>query len=49
MKLKIYQVDAFAAGLFKGNPAAIVPLTRWLADELLQQIAMENKIGRAHV
>jgi PhzF family phenazine biosynthesis protein len=45
MKLKIYQVDAFAAGLFKGNPAAVVPLTRWLADELLQQIAMENNLS----
>jgi phenazine biosynthesis protein PhzF family len=45
MKLPIYQADAFAAGLFKGNPAAVVPLTEWLSDELLQQIAMENNLS----
>jgi hypothetical protein len=26
MELPIYQVDAFADAVFKGNPAAIVPL-----------------------
>lgn|GEM_PF-4957757 len=26
MKLKIYQVDAFAGNVFKGNPAAILHL-----------------------
>ena len=26
MKLKIYQVDAFADKVFTGNPAAVVPL-----------------------
>ena len=25
--LKIYQVDAFAAKVFEGNPAAVIPLT----------------------
>jgi len=45
MKLPIFQADAFAAGLFKGNPAAIVPLTEWLSDELMQQIAMENNLS----
>lgn len=43
--LKIYQADAFASGLFKGNPAAVVPLTEWLADELMQQIALENNLS----
>ena len=42
MKLQIFQVDAFASNLFKGNPAAVVPLTEWLPDEVLQQIASEN-------
>ncbi len=42
MKLKIYQVDAFANKVFSGNPAAVVPLTEWLADDILQKIAMEN-------
>lgn len=45
MKLQIYQADAFAAGLFKGNPAAVVPLTQWFSDELMQQIAMENNLS----
>lgn len=45
MKLPIFQADAFASGLFKGNPAAVVPLTEWLTDETLQQIAMENNLS----
>ncbi len=45
MKLQLFQADAFAAGLFKGNPAAIVPLQEWLSDELMQQIAMENNLS----
>ncbi|OSQ38917.1 PhzF family phenazine biosynthesis protein [Thalassospira mesophila] len=40
--LPIYQVDAFTNHLFAGNPAAVVPLDRWLPDTTLQQIAMEN-------
>ena len=45
MKLKIFQADAFASALFKGNPAAVVPLQEWLSDELMQQIAMENNLS----
>ena len=30
MKLKIWQVDAFASKPLEGNPAAIVPLESWL-------------------
>ncbi|MBK6936753.1 MAG: PhzF family phenazine biosynthesis protein [Chitinophagaceae bacterium] len=45
MKLNIYQVDAFAGKLFSGNPAAVIPLKKWLPDELLQQIAMENNLS----
>ena len=33
MKIQIFQADAFAASLFKGNPAAVVPLKQWLPDE----------------
>lgn len=43
--LKIYQVDAFTSELFGGNPAAVVPLDAWLADEMMQQIAMENNLA----
>lgn len=45
MKLKIYQVDAFAAGVFKGNPAAVIPLTEWLSDVMLLNIAAENNLS----
>jgi len=45
MLLKIYQVDAFTDKLFGGNPAAIVPLTEWLPDALMQKIAAENNIS----
>lgn len=45
MKLKQYQVDAFASRAFEGNPAAVCPLTEWLDDELLQAIAEENNLS----
>jgi PhzF family phenazine biosynthesis protein len=45
MVLKIYQVDAFAEKVFKGNPAAIIPLDDWIEDSLMQQIAMENNLS----
>lgn len=43
--MKIYQVDAFAAALFQGNPAAVVPLAEWLPDGMMQNIAMENNLA----
>jgi PhzF family phenazine biosynthesis protein len=45
MRVPIYQVDAFASSLFKGNPAAVCPLDRWLPDETLQSIAAENNLA----
>lgn len=45
MKLKQYQVDAFATRVFEGNPAAICPLTEWLDAELMQAIAAENNLA----
>jgi PhzF family phenazine biosynthesis protein len=45
MELSIYQVDAFTASLFAGNPAAVVPLEAWLPDDLLQRIAAENNLS----
>lgn len=41
----MYQVDAFADRLFRGNPAAICPLDEWLPDETLQAIAAENNLA----
>ncbi|MEO8490558.1 PhzF family phenazine biosynthesis protein [Pseudomonas sp.] len=45
MKLEIYQVDAFSKHAFGGNPAAVVPLTEWLTDAQLQNIAAENNLS----
>jgi len=45
MKLKQYQVDAFATRVFEGNPAAVCPLDSWLDDSLLQAIANENNLS----
>ncbi|MFZ6034259.1 MAG: PhzF family phenazine biosynthesis protein [Melioribacter sp.] len=45
MELDIYQVDAFTSELFKGNPAAVVPLENWLDDNLMQKIAAENNLS----
>src|SRR5882672_8398900 len=45
MKLNIWQVDAFASKPLEGNPAAIVPLDRWLDAELMQRIAAENNVA----
>jgi len=45
MKLRLYQVDAFASRVFAGNPAAVVPLERWLDDRTLQAIANENNLS----
>lgn len=45
MKLKIWQVDAFASRPMEGNPAALVPLESWLDAELMQAIAAENNVA----
>ena len=44
MKLTLYQVDAFTNKLFSGNPAAVVPLEKWIDDSLMQNLAMENNL-----
>lgn len=45
MQLPIFQVDAFAGEVFRGNPAAICPLERWLPDDRMQAIAAENNLA----
>ncbi|HGY9626244.1 PhzF family phenazine biosynthesis protein [Pseudomonas juntendi] len=45
MQLEIFQVDAFSATPFGGNPAAVVPLECWLPDETLQRVAEENNLS----
>lgn len=43
--MTLFQVDAFTDRLFGGNPAAVVPLESWPADDLLQAIAAENNLS----
>ena len=45
MRIPFTQVDAFARHAFEGNPAAVMPLARWLDDALLQRIASENNLS----
>ncbi len=45
MKIPLYQVDAFTSEVFKGNPAAVCLLDRWLDDVRLQAIAAENNLS----
>jgi predicted PhzF superfamily epimerase YddE/YHI9 len=45
MKLKLWQVDAFSEKSLGGNPAAIVPLSEWIDDALMQKIANENNLA----
>jgi PhzF family phenazine biosynthesis protein len=44
-KLRLYQIDAFTDRRFGGNPAAVVPLERWLDDAVLQAVALENNLA----
>lgn len=45
MNLQIFQADAFTNQLFRGNPAAVVPLKEWLSIEKMQKIAAENNLA----
>jgi|ERR1700728_290295 len=45
MSLQVFQVDAFTAKPFAGNPAAVCPLAEWLDDELLRMVAAENNLS----
>jgi PhzF family phenazine biosynthesis protein len=45
MQLDIYQIDAFTNQPFHGNPAAVVPLQRWLPEATMQAIALENNLS----
>ncbi|MGB7539200.1 MAG: PhzF family phenazine biosynthesis protein [Anaerolineales bacterium] len=45
MRLKMFRVDAFTDTVFCGNPAAVIPLRRWLPDGVMQSLAMENNLS----
>ena len=42
MQFPIYQINAFTENSFGGNPACVVPLKKWLKDEILLKIAREK-------
>ncbi|MXN20066.1 PhzF family phenazine biosynthesis isomerase [Pseudooceanicola sp. GBMRC 2024] len=41
----MFQVDAFSAELFSGNPAGVLILDDWLDEKVMQSIAMENNLA----
>jgi PhzF family phenazine biosynthesis protein len=43
--MTLYQIDAFAERLFSGNPAAVIPLDKWIDESLMQNLAMENNLA----
>jgi PhzF family phenazine biosynthesis protein len=43
--IPFFQVDAFAERPLAGNPAAVMPLERWLENDLMQAIAAENNLS----
>ena len=45
MTLKIFQIDAFTDKVFGGNPAAVCPLSDWLSDTVLLNVAKENNLA----
>jgi PhzF family phenazine biosynthesis protein len=45
MRIPLYQIDAFASEVFKGNPAAVCPLEAWLDEARMQAIAAENNLS----
>lgn len=44
-QLPFYWIDAFTTRAFGGNPAAIVPLSAWLPDDQLQQLATQHGLS----
>lgn len=45
METTLYQVDAFSARPFAGNPAAVVVTDRWLDEDLMRDIAAEMNLS----
>lgn len=45
MELEIFVCDAFTNQQFKGNSAAVVPVSEWLSDDVMQNIARENNLS----
>ncbi len=45
MILDIFHIDSFTVTLFQGNPACVIPLDKWLSNDLMLKIAKENAVA----
>ena len=45
MRTPLFQLDAFTNRRFAGNPAAVMPMTRFPDDAVMQAIAAENNLA----
>ena len=45
--MKQYVVYAFTDKVFAGNPAAVCVMDKWLDDELMMKITIENNLSAA--
>lgn len=45
MRTPIYKLDAFTTRRFSGNPAAVLPMTAFPSDQVMQAIAAENNLA----
>ncbi len=43
--MKVYIVNAFTKELFGGNPAAVISLPQWPADDQMQQMAAQHNLS----
>jgi PhzF family phenazine biosynthesis protein len=43
--MKYFVVDAFAEQVFEGNPAGVCIMNKWIPDDLMQKIAIENNLS----
>lgn len=44
-RIELFQIDTFTDKVFHGNPAMVCLMDEWLNDELLQAIAIENRLS----
>lgn len=45
MIVDIFHIDSFTDTLFQGNPACVIPLDKWLSNDLMLKIAKENAVA----
>ncbi len=43
--MKYYVVDAFTKEHYRGNPAGVCVMEKWISDDMMQKIAFENNLA----